>query len=116
MEQIQAELAEMRAQMATQITQFMEVITNVNRRQEELAAIVNNQRRHPGDVGNQGLYQDISVGMGGRTRSSSCKFSWDAGKPFHAQRRAVSSISWTPSCREQESYSGWCKELSRSGF
>ena len=64
MEQVQAELAEMRAQMATQMTQFMEVITNVNRRQEELDAIVNNQRRYPGDGGNQGLYQDISTGLG----------------------------------------------------
>ena len=42
MERVQAELAEMRAQMATQMTQFMEVITNVNRRQEERAAIFNN--------------------------------------------------------------------------
>ena len=52
MQQVQAELAKMRAQMATQMTQFMEVITNVNRRQEELATIVNNQRRYPGDGGN----------------------------------------------------------------
>ena len=64
MEQVQAELAEIRAQMATQMTQFMEVITNVNRRQEELAAIINNQRRYPGDGGNQGLYQDAYVGLG----------------------------------------------------
>ena len=64
MEQVQAELAEMRAQMATQMTQFMEVITNVNRRQEELSTIVNNHRRYPGDGGNQGLYQDIFVRLG----------------------------------------------------
>ena len=64
MEQVQATLVEMRAQMATQMTQFMEVITNVNRRQDELDAIVINQRCYPGDGGNQGLYQDVSVGLG----------------------------------------------------
>ena len=64
MEHVQEELVEMRAQMATQMTQFMEVIANVNRRQEELAAIVKTQRCYPVDGGNQGLYQDISVALG----------------------------------------------------
>ena len=50
--------------MATQMTKFMEVITNVNRRQEELDAIVNNKCCYPVDGGNHGLYQDISVGLG----------------------------------------------------
>ena len=93
MEQVQAELVEMRAQMATQMTQFMEIITNVSHRHEELAAIVNNQRRYPGDGGNQGLYQDIFCRIGGCARSTCLKFSWDAGKRFYAQHRAVSPVS-----------------------
>ena len=50
--------------MATQMTQFKEVITNVNHRQDELAALVNNQHHNQEDGGNQGLYQEISVGLG----------------------------------------------------
>ena len=50
--------------MATQVTQFMKVITNLNRRQEEFPTTVNNQRHYLVDDGNQGLYQDIFVGLG----------------------------------------------------
>ena len=49
MEQVQNELSKMRAQMTTQMTQFMEVIMNVNRRQDKLAALVNNQHRNQAD-------------------------------------------------------------------
>ena len=52
MEQVQAELAELRIQMATQMTHFMEAITNSNRREDELAALVNNQNRNRFDAEN----------------------------------------------------------------
>src|ERR1051325_7809854 len=63
MEQVQAKLTEMRDQRATQMNQFMEAITNSNRMQDELAALVNNQNRNQVDVENQGLYVDVSVGF-----------------------------------------------------
>ena len=69
MEQIQAEMAEMRTQltnqMNAQMAQFMEALTNVTRGQQELRNFVENPRQvgNPGGNlgGNQGrLFDDVS--------------------------------------------------------
>ena len=61
MEQIQAELADMRTQMTNQMPQFMEVITNMTRNQEELRALVEQPR--VARAGGELMFEDISVGQ-----------------------------------------------------
>ncbi|XP_058729317.1 uncharacterized protein LOC131601500 isoform X2 [Vicia villosa] len=64
MEQIQEQMAEMRAQlmeqMNTQMTQFMEALANVTRGQEDLRVLVENSRRTENVGGQYGLYDDVS--------------------------------------------------------
>src|ERR1043165_9629213 len=60
MEQLQAKVAAMKAQMEAQMTQFMEVITNMNRGQQELRALV--ERSHPEDD-RRNPFDDASVGQ-----------------------------------------------------
>lgn len=59
MEQLQAELAEMRAQMDARMAQFMMVIKNVSRGQEELRALVerSTEEKYGFD------FEDISAGQ-----------------------------------------------------
>lgn len=61
MEQVQADMAEIRnqltAQMNAHMAQFMEALANVAKGQEELRALVENSRRNDNDVG---LFDDIS--------------------------------------------------------
>ena len=61
MEQIQAELADMRTKMTNQMTQFMEVITTMTRNQEELRALVEQPR--VARAGGELMFEDISVGQ-----------------------------------------------------
>ena len=59
MELVQEELAEFRAQMATQMTHFMEAIANMNREQQELRALVERpcvEVEHP-------EFEDFSMGQ-----------------------------------------------------
>src|ERR1043165_237646 len=60
MEQLQAEMAVMKAQIEAQMTQFMEVITNMNQGQQELRALV--ERSHPEDD-RRNPFDDASVGQ-----------------------------------------------------
>ena len=60
MEQLQADMAAMKAQMEAQMTQFMEVITNMNQGQQELRALV--ERSHPED-NHRNPFDDASVGQ-----------------------------------------------------
>src|ERR1044072_3946304 len=82
MEQVQAALAELRIHMATQMTQFMEAITNSNRRQYELTARVNNQVRNRADAENQGLFADISVGQDNVQDQAFVNLPGPQGNPF----------------------------------
>lgn len=65
MEQIQADMAEMRDQITTQMnaqmTRFMEVITNVTKGQEELRALVEKTREEQGQ--HELLSDDFSAGQ-----------------------------------------------------
>src|ERR1043165_2875163 len=82
MEKVQAKLAELRIQMATQMTQFMEAITNSNRRQDELTALVNNQVRNRVDAENQGLFADVSVGLDNVQDQAFVNLHGPQGNPF----------------------------------
>lgn len=59
MEQVQADIETLKNQMATQMTQFMEAITAMNRGQEELRALIERPRGNHLDF----EYDDISVGQ-----------------------------------------------------
>src|ERR1043165_4660146 len=59
MEQLQADMAAMKAQMEAQMTQFMEVITNMNQGQQELRALVERSRL---EDGRRNQFDDAYVG------------------------------------------------------
>src|ERR1043165_10156098 len=60
MEQLQADMAAMKAQMEVQMTQFMEVVTNMNQGQQELRALVERTRS---EDGRRNPFDDASVGQ-----------------------------------------------------
>src|ERR1044072_4871622 len=60
MEQLQADMAAMKAQMEAQMTQFMEVITNMNQGQQELRALVERSRLEDDRCN---LFDDASMGQ-----------------------------------------------------
>ena len=60
MEQLQADMAAMKAQMEAQMAQFMEVITNMNQGQQELRALVERTRS---EDGRRNQFDDASVGQ-----------------------------------------------------
>src|ERR1051325_2205645 len=60
MEQLQADMAAMKAQMEAQMAQFMEVITNMNQGQQELRALVERTRS---EDGRRNPFDDASVGQ-----------------------------------------------------
>src|ERR1043165_6956603 len=86
MEKVQAKLAELRIQMATQMTQFMEAITNSNRRQDEFTALVNNQVRNRADAENQGLFADVYVGLDNVQDQDFVNPHGPQGNPFDLRR------------------------------
>lgn len=61
MDQIQANIDEMRNQMDARMTQFVEAITNVTRNQEELRALV--ERPHVENEQPELMFEDVSVGQ-----------------------------------------------------
>src|ERR1051325_11464060 len=60
MEQIQEEVAAMKAQMEAQMTHLMEVITNMNRGQQELRALVESCRT---EDDHRNPFDDASMGQ-----------------------------------------------------
>lgn len=60
MDQIQANIEEMRNQMDVRMAQFVEVITNVTRNQEELRALM--ERPHVENEQPELIFEDVSVG------------------------------------------------------